>query len=79
MKFVYQAAALAAMCIVTGCVQEDRAASTAVPESSTAGETMKPDVTLANTYWKLVELNGAAVEAGEGRELHMTLRGDDTV
>ena len=79
MKFVYQAAALAAMCIVTGCVQEDRAASTAVPESSTAGESMKPDVTLVNTYWKLVELNGAAVEAGEGRELHMTLRGDDTV
>ncbi len=41
--------------------------------------TLKPDVTLENTYWKLVELNGAAVVPGEGRELHMILRGDDQV
>lgn len=44
-----------------------------------AKETMKPDVTLTNTYWKLVELNGAAVEPGEDKELHMILRGDDQV
>ena len=44
-----------------------------------AQETMKPDVTLTNTYWKLVELNGGAVEPGEDRELHMILRGDDRV
>ncbi|HSN51250.1 MAG TPA: META domain-containing protein [Woeseiaceae bacterium] len=40
---------------------------------------MKPDVTLTNTYWKLVELNGGAVEPGEDRELHMILRGEDEV
>ena len=40
---------------------------------------MKPDVTLTNTYWKLVELNGAGVSPGEGRELHMILKGDDQV
>jgi len=44
-----------------------------------AQETMKPDVTLTNTYWKLVELNGGVVEPGEDRELHMILRGDDQV
>ena len=44
-----------------------------------AQDTIKPDVTLTNTYWKLVELNGAAVVPGEGRELHMILRGDDQV
>ena len=40
---------------------------------------MKPDVTLTNTYWKLVELNGGAVQPGEGKELHMVLRGGDQV
>lgn len=44
-----------------------------------AQETKEPDVTLTNTYWKLVELNDGAVEPGEGRELHMILRGDDQV
>ena len=37
----------------------------------------KPDVPLINTYWKLVELNGAAVQAGEGKELHMVLKGQN--
>jgi putative lipoprotein len=36
-------------------------------------------VTLTNTYWKLVELNREAVEPGEGKELHMILRGEDQV
>jgi putative lipoprotein len=40
---------------------------------------MKPDVTLTNTYWKLVELNGGPVQPGEDRELHMILRGEDEV
>ena len=42
-------------------------------------ESAKPDVTLENTYWKLVELNGAAVGPGEGRELHMILKGEGQV
>jgi len=46
---------------------------------SCAQETMKPDVSLTNTYWKLVELNGAPVAPGEDKELHMTLRGEDQV
>ena len=40
---------------------------------------MKPDATLTNTYWKLVELDGAAVRFGEDRELHMILKGDNQV
>ena len=44
-----------------------------------AQETAKPDVTLTNTYWKLVQLNGAAVSPGEDKELHMILRGEDQV
>lgn len=39
----------------------------------------KPDVTLRNTYWKLVELNGGTVQPGEGKELHMIIKGDDRV
>ena len=39
----------------------------------------KPDVSLINTYWKLVELNGGPVLPGEGRELHMILKGTDQV
>lgn len=36
-------------------------------------------MSLENTYWKLVELNGGPVEAGEGKELHMILKGEDRV
>ena len=54
---------LAILLTALGCAQEDA----------------KPDVTLANTYWKLVELNGAAVLPGEDKELHMILRGEDEV
>lgn len=78
MKFIYQLGALAAFFLIAGCAPEDPAtaeSSAAAPES----ETMKPDVTLTNTYWKLVELNGGAVALGEGGELHMILRGDDQV
>ena len=38
-----------------------------------------PDVSLRNTYWKLVELNGGQVQPGEGKELHLVIRGDDRV
>jgi len=78
MKFIDRVAVLAALFLITSCAPEDTAtteSSAAAPES----ETMKPDVSLTNTYWKLVELNGGAVEPGEDRELHMTLRGDDQV
>jgi putative lipoprotein len=44
----------------------------------TVSET-RPDVPLRNTYWKLVELNGGPVQPGDGRELHMIIKGDDRV
>ena len=44
-----------------------------------AEDGLKPDVPLVNTYWKLVELNGGTVQPGEGKELHMILKGDDRV
>ena len=78
MKFIYQVAALAAFILIAGCAPEGPAtaeSSAAAP----ASETTKPDVTLTNTYWKLVELNGGVVEPGEGKELHMILRGGDQV
>ena len=63
MKHVSWLSALVILFSAQGCAQED----------------MKPDVTLTNTYWKLVELNGMAVSPGEDRELHMILRGEDEV
>ena len=63
MKNISWLSALVILFSVLGCAQEDA----------------KPDVTLTNTYWKLVELNGAAVSPGEDKELHMILRGEDQV
>ena len=48
-------------------------------DDAPAAESMKSDVTLTNTDWKLVELNGGAVSPGEGKDLHMILRGEDQV
>jgi len=50
-----------------------------MPPEATPADDRNPDVSLTDTYWKLVELNGAAVEPGEGKELHLTLRGDEQV
>lgn len=72
--FVTLAVALFTACSPQGA-EDPAPASNAVA----AAESMTPDVTLTNTYWKLVELNGAAVGPGEGRELHMILKGDDQV
>ena len=63
MKNISWISGLVILCSTLGCAQE----------------TMKPDVSLTNTYWKLVELNGAPVSPGEDKELHMTLRGEDQV
>jgi putative lipoprotein len=76
------------LCLVFGLAVLFGAAGCGPDESSDAGtpaaaepaaEPAKPDVTLTNTYWKLVELNGGAVQPGEDRELHMILRGEDQV
>ena len=74
MNNIYRIPALALLLGIVACSQYEPDASEAPAE-----ETMKPDVTLTNTYWKLVELNGAAVGPGEGKELHMILKGEDRV
>lgn len=78
MRNILRVCGLVAVFGVVGCASDEDGAAEA-PAETPASETMKPDVTLTNTYWKLVELNGATVEPGEGQELHMTLRGDDQV
>ena len=80
MEIKYRLVLIVALLVAQGCApdRQDEAA-TAPAKPAASGESMKPDVTLTNTYWKLVELNGGAVVAGEDRELHMTLRGDDQV
>ena len=78
MKNIYWIPALA-MLFVAACSPDRTETGGVAGEASPASESMKPDVTLTNTYWKLVELNGAAVEPGEGKELHMILKGEDQV
>ncbi len=79
MKNSYWIFGLVVLSCVIGCSPDEAATTVAPAETEAAQETMKPDVTLTNTYWKLVELNAAAVEPGEGKELHMILRGDEQV
>lgn len=79
MMFIYRVATLAALLVLAGCAREDPAGNEAPAETAQAADTTKPDVTLTNTYWKLVELDGAAVEPGDGKEPHMILRGADQV
>ena len=69
-----------AMALTLVACSPDRAeVAEAAGQAESVSEPTKPDVSLTNTYWKLVELDGAAVEPGEGKELHMILRGDDQV
>jgi putative lipoprotein len=70
---------IVALFAVYACAPDGQDTEQAPTKPAAAAESMKPDVTLTNTYWKLVELNGAAVEPGEGKELHMILRGEDQV
>jgi putative lipoprotein len=62
-----------------GCAPDEAGVAETPTAAAPAAENIKPDVTLTNTYWKLIELNGAAVSPGEGKELHMILRGADQV
>ncbi len=78
MRNILRVCGLVAVFGVVGCGSDEDGAAEA-PAEAPAAETMKPDVTLTNTYWKLVELNGAAVLPGEDKELHMILSGDDQV
>jgi len=64
---------------LAACASDEQGGAEAQSEAPTAVRDVKPDVTLANTYWKLVELNDGPVEPGEGKELHMILKGADQV
>lgn len=79
MKGTYPLAAVATLLLVYACAPEETATTAAQPARAAVQESMKPDVSLTNTYWKLVELHGAGVTPGEGRELHMILKGEDQV
>lgn len=70
---------LAMLLGAAGCGADEASVSETPKPAAAAAESTKPDVLLTNTYWKLVQLNGAAVEPGEGKELHMVLRGEDQV
>ena len=62
-----------------GCAQDEAGVAETPSQPATAAESVKPDVSLTNTYWKLVELNGGPVQPGEGKELHMIIKADDRV
>ena len=79
MKTLSLVIGLAMLIGASGCSPDESSVAGMPAQTSAESKTMKPDVTLTNTYWKLVELNGAAVEPGEDKELHMILRGEDQV
>ena len=79
MKLIYPLAVLVVAVALAACAPEETGVVEAPAEAAMEAQPLKPDVTLTNTYWKLVELNGAPVSPGEDKELHMTLRGEDQV
>lgn len=64
---------------MAACSSDHPESVEAAAEPASVAEDVKPDVSLINTYWKLVELNGSPVTAGEGKDLHMILKGQDQV
>lgn len=79
MKTIYWIIGVTALLGLIGCTQDEAGVTETPSQPATAAESVKPDVSLTNNYWKLVELNGGAVSPGEGRELHMILKGEDQV
>ncbi len=79
MKNIYFFFGLTMLLGAAGCGPEEASVSETPKPATVAAESTKPDVSMTNTYWKLVQLNGVAVEPGEGKELHMILRGEDQV
>ena len=79
MKNICLVFGLAMLVGASGCSPDASSVAERPAQAPAESETMKPDVTLTNTYWKLVALNGAAAKPGEGKELHMILRGEDQV
>ena len=66
--------------ITLGCSSKDDSADKANGSSrgDTNAQTPKPDASLTNTYWKLIELDGERASLGEGqKELSVVLTDDD--
>lgn len=70
---------LAVVLGMAACSADKPETSAVATESTIAAEDVKPDVSLTNTYWKLVELNGGPVAPAESEDLHMILKGQDQV
>ena len=64
---------------MVACSADNSETGAAATEPTSVARDVKPDVSLTNTYWKLVELNGSPVEPGEGKALHMILKGQGQV
>jgi putative lipoprotein len=64
---------------LAACAPDESGGTRAVVATESAAQDTKPDVSLRNTYWKLVELNGGPVGPGEGKDLHMILKAEDQV
>lgn len=71
--------AVTLLCSISACATDEAGIDEAVQKPAVADSDNKPDVSLRNTYWKLVELNGKPVLPGEGKELHMVIKADDRV
>lgn len=71
--------ALTIVLCLAACAQNESGGAAANIVAESVEEASRPDATLTNTYWKLVKLNGAPVEPGEGKELHMILKSQDQV
>ena len=73
---------LTVLTIVLGmaaCSAGDPETDAAAIGPTSAAQDVKPDVSLTNTYWKLVELSGDPVAPSESKDLHMILKGQDQV
>lgn len=79
MRFLAFLLVLTIIPCLAACAQIESGDAAANIVAESVEEDSSPDVTLTNTYWKLVELNGAPVEPGEGKDLHMILKGQDQV
>lgn len=79
MKISYLLSLFVVLSCLAACAPNDSSTVAARDDVAPAAPDVKPDVSLTNTYWKLVELNGGEVVPGEDRVLHMILKSDEQV
>ena len=79
MNHVYFFAVTCVVALFSGCASDEPGNDEQASAAAVTAADTKPDVSLRNTYWKLIELNGGPVQPGEGKELHLIIKGDDRV